>query len=231
MNAKKLKSNRCLICDSPLYILTDGQLIIDGLPVQYEVCEVCAFTRKVRRAFPSPEKEKREYDFHENTLENHNYVAMLERFLVQSVDPYKKHGSALDFGCGPGPVLAELLKRRGFHVQLYDPFYAPGLSVLNAQYDVVCATEVIEHFHHPIQSFETLINCLKDDGILALMTKARPKRDEDFLAWWYRRDATHVAFYTKTALAHIARRFRLKTLQAHRDDIAVFKLDEEEHAR
>ena len=47
---------------------------------------------------------------------------MFEAFIHKSIFPYQERiNKALDFGCGPGPVLAELLKRRGLEVEIYDP--------------------------------------------------------------------------------------------------------------
>ncbi len=61
------------------------------------------------------DEERAEYDLHENSIEDMGYVNYLDNFLIKAVDPYINEGQALDFGCGPEPVLAELLKRGVFN--------------------------------------------------------------------------------------------------------------------
>ena len=55
----------------------------------------------------------------------------------------------LDFGSGPGPALACMLRESGYEVALYDSFYEPDEAVLNDRYDFICATEVVEHLSRP----------------------------------------------------------------------------------
>jgi 2-polyprenyl-3-methyl-5-hydroxy-6-metoxy-1,4-benzoquinol methylase len=75
--------------------------------------------------------EKSRYQFHENRITNLGYV----KFLNQAIEPalnYLSPGSTgLDFGCGPGPVLAELLAGMGFYMYIIDPYFFPDLQAWN----------------------------------------------------------------------------------------------------
>lgn len=223
MSAKNIKVNKCIICDHDVYEITDKQIKVDDKYVVYDVCTHCGFTKKQAAFFVDLKEEKRQYDFHQNTLENEGYVTYLNRFIDESVIPFITSGLALDFGCGPGPVLSHLLKSRGFNVSIYDPIYHNNPDVLNQKYDVITSTEVFEHFYNPISSIEAVLNSLKTSGFLVIMTSFKTMDDQTFLNWWYRRDVTHVSFYTEKAFERIASHFSLTKIYTNHKNIIVFR--------
>lgn len=115
-------------------------------------------------------------------------------------------GSGLEFGCGPGPALAAMLREAGHEVALYDVFFAPDQAVLQRQYDFVSCTEVAEHFHDSAAEFRLFDKLLKPGGWLGLMTGMLAE-GIDFSSWHYRRDPTHVVFYQRTTLRYLAHQY------------------------
>lgn len=176
--------------------------------VSFQRCPACGFILKDRLFHPTPEAERARYERHRNAPGD-GYDELLETFLERSVLPFRSHKTALDFGCGNSGRLIELLRRKGFAAQCYDPFYAPDPAVLKSSYDLVTATEVVEHFRDPEASWRLLSALVAPGGILAVTTRFLPA---DFDHWWYRRDETHLCFYTEQAIASIALRFGLKVL-------------------
>ena len=91
------------------------------------------------------------------------------RFLSKLADPLRgrlapgAHG--LDYGCGPGPALAAMLREAGHEMALYDPVYYPDTAPLQARYDFVTCTEVAEHFHAPAQEFDRMGALLRPGGL------------------------------------------------------------------
>ena len=215
--------SKCLICESKTSSLTDSHIKNSFVYVIYHVCQSCGFTFKDSRFRVDPLKEKEQYDFHDNSFENPGYVEMFKRFIAAAIDPFITTGKVLEFGSGPGPVLGTLLKEKGFDVSLYDPFYEPNEAVFKEQYDLITSTEVFEHFFEPLKTLETLLKSLKKDGFLAVMTSFRVMSDEAFLTWWYRRDSTHVSFYTLEAFEEIEKRFNLERLYTNEKNYIVFK--------
>ena len=123
---------------------------------------------------------------------------MFKKFIDKAITPYldnPHNKKALDFGCGPGPVLAVLLRRMGLEVDIYDIYFAPEKVYENKTYDLITATEVFEHLKDPFSSTNLLKNHLKEGGILAVMTLFHPDNTSEFKKWWYRRDPTHISFY------------------------------------
>ena len=149
-----------------------------------------------------PYEEKQRYMEHDNTHENEGYVQMFEDFISETVLPFCQEGKALDFGCGPGPVLADLLKKRGFSVDIYDPFFFPNDRYRNETYDLVTTTEVFEHLRNPEQVLEELCCITKPGSILAVMTHLHQGPDE-FSEWWYHWDPTHITFYSSKTMMWI----------------------------
>jgi 2-polyprenyl-3-methyl-5-hydroxy-6-metoxy-1,4-benzoquinol methylase len=102
----------------------------------------------------------------------------------------------LDFGCGPGPALAAILREAGFDMVLYDSFFAPDVTAFAKPCDFICATEVVEHLHHPGRELERLWALLKPGGWLGIMTKL-VRNQQAFGAWHYKNDPTHVSFFSE----------------------------------
>ena len=98
----------------------------------------------------------------------------------------------------------EILKKDGYLVDLYDPFFYPNKSIFSNKYNFITCTEAAEHFFNPQKEFESMDSILEDNGILAIMTSFL-SNIEDFENWYYRRDPTHVVFYSQETFKVIAR--------------------------
>ena len=147
--------------------------------------------------------ERDHYLTHENDPDDPGYRRFLSKLtgpLLQALKP-GLHG--LDYGCGPGPALAAMLREAGHGVALYDPLFRPDTAVLARAYDFITCTEVIEHLHHPAEEFDNLDRMLRPGGWLGLMTCFQTD-DDRFANWRYRKDPTHVVFYRAATLAKIA---------------------------
>jgi 2-polyprenyl-3-methyl-5-hydroxy-6-metoxy-1,4-benzoquinol methylase len=142
-----------------------------------------------------PDSEKAQYDLHQNDLHDEGYRVFLSRLASPLMARLPPGASGLDFGCGPGPALAQILRDAGFKVALYDKFYAPDEGTLTRRFDFITATEVVEHLRRPGWELERLWSLLSSRGWLGIMTKL--VRDPvAFAGWHYKNDSTHVCFYS-----------------------------------
>ena len=147
--------------------------------------------------------EKERYLEHNNEINDPEYRSFLAKLTTPLKEKLLPGSMGLDFGCGHGPALADMLNKDGFKVLLYDPFFYPDTSVLSQQYDFITCTETAEHFHDPIKEFNKLDNLLKPGGWLGVMT-CFLTTDDMFENWYYRRDPTHVTFYAEKTFQVIA---------------------------
>lgn len=170
----------------------------------YGRCDRCEATFLFPEQRPSREAERAEYALHQNTGDNAGYRAFLSRLATPLLQRLAPGRSGLDFGCGPGPVLADMLREAGHTVALYDPFFHPDTGALATTHDFITCTEVAEHFHDPAAEFRRLDTLLRPGGWLALMTCFQTD-DARFAQWHYRRDPTHVVFYREATLRWLAR--------------------------
>ncbi|MFC1808747.1 class I SAM-dependent methyltransferase [Candidatus Omnitrophota bacterium] len=165
---------------------------------RYYACNECDFIFLDEQYIIDKDEERRRYSLHNNTFENEGYVKMFKDFIEQVIEPYKHNVStALDFGCGTTPVLATLLKEKIPTVHHYDPYFYPNQELKDATYDVITATEVLEHLKDPLFHMRKLVDLLAPGGLIGIMTLFHPRNDEEFLTWWYRKDETHIAFYSE----------------------------------
>lgn len=171
----------------------------------YLRCDACEATFLAPAQRLNPARERAEYEQHQNLPGDPGYTAFLKRVADPLLERLPPRSQGLDYGCGPGPVLAQMLRAAGHGVRLYDPFFHPDTDALQARYGFITCTEVIEHFHTPAHEFRQLDAMLQPGGWLALMTGFQTD-DARFAQWHYRRDPTHVVFYREATLAHIARR-------------------------
>lgn len=189
----------------PLCKGTDNQFYHEDKRRQYLQCQSCQLVFVDPSQRLTPEQEKAIYDQHENDPSDQGY----RRFLSRIADPLDErlgeNQQGLDFGCGPGPALAQMMRERGHNVDLYDLYYYPQPEILNKQYDFVMATEVIEHLYRPDEVWQQWLNLLKPGAYLGLMTKL--VRDvEAFSTWHYKNDQTHVLFFSRATFEYLAER-------------------------
>ncbi|WP_372682145.1 class I SAM-dependent methyltransferase [Desulfosarcina sp.] len=187
----------------------------------YLNCLNCKLVFVPRCDWLSHEDEKAAYDLHENDPQDQGYRQFLSRFSTPLMERLEGRQKGLDFGCGPGPTLSILLEGHGHQVDLYDPIYHNDPSVFHNTYDFICATEVVEHLHHPRLEFTALFRMLKPGGWLGIMTKL-VKDKQAFRQWHYIRDMTHICFYSTGTFEYLAQRFDAR-LDVVADDVILLK--------
>lgn len=165
--------------------------------------------------------ELAQYRLHRNEAEDPGYRAFLARLAEPLLARLSPGSCGLDYGCGPTPVLAQMLRAAGHEVALYDPFFAPQPQLLEARYDFITCTEVAEHFHRPAAEFARFDQLLQGGGWLALMTCFQTD-DERFLHWHYRRDPTHVAFYRASTFRWLAQQMGWQ-IEIPRKDVVLLR--------
>jgi SAM-dependent methyltransferase len=169
----------------------------------YHRCPSCQATLLAAEHLPTSEIERAHYLHHENDVMDPGYRAFASKLVEPLAGKLEQGARGLDYGCGPGPVAAVMLRERGFAVELFDPFFVPDEAALARTYDFILCVEVVEHFHRPADEFDRLGAILNPGGILAIMTCFQDD-DDAFARWHYRRDPTHVAFYREQTLGHVA---------------------------
>jgi 2-polyprenyl-3-methyl-5-hydroxy-6-metoxy-1,4-benzoquinol methylase len=167
--------------------------------------------------------EKAYYDLHENDPEDAGYRRFLDRVFAPLGEKLLPGARGLDFGSGPGPTLSGMLAEAGFPTVIYDPFYAPGISVWQEQYDFVTATEVVEHLHRPMKDLQRVWDVLKPGGWLGIMTK-RVLDVAAFARWHYKDDPTHVVFFAEATFHWLAGHWSAKVEIVGPDVVFLQKL-------
>ena len=186
----------------------------------YWRCDDCALRFLQADQLPAPDEELAHYRLHNNDVNDAGYRGFLARLaepLLQLLPPAQR---GLDYGCGPGPALAQMLRAAGHDVAVFDPLFANEPELLQQQYDFITCTETVEHFHHPVTEFQRLIDMLNPGGWLALMTTLQDN-DKHFADWHYRRDPTHVCFYRQETMRWLADAFDLSMRQPSRNVILL----------
>jgi SAM-dependent methyltransferase len=192
---------RCIVCHAAA-----ARFFARVEECAYRRCEVCrAIFLHPDQRLPRPEEHAR-YRQHRNDPRDHAYRRFLARLAGPLLRRLPPHARGLDYGCGPGPALACMLREAGHQVRVFDPLFFPDPEPLAAAYDFITCTETIEHFHRPAEEFARFDRLLRPGGWLAVMT-CFVTGDDGFAAWHYRRDPTHVVFYRAATLRHIAGQF------------------------
>ena len=169
----------------------------------YWSCDICGCKYLDKSHFVDAQEEEKRYLEHNNDVNDAEYRAFLSKLSNPLKEKISLGAHGLDFGCGTGPALADILIKEGFKVSLYDPFFYPDEGVLSKQYDFITCTETAEHFHDPYKEFNTINNLLKPGGWLGVMTSLLTS-DEEIKNWYYRRDPTHVTYYCEKTFQVIA---------------------------
>jgi len=210
----------CKICGNETRELHDAQM--NDI---YHLCPFCEYIFLDEGGYASLEEEKTRYMEHDNSYENEGYRDFLEGFLKAAVFPFGENfKSALDFGSGPQPVLARIMREKyGIKADIYDLHFSPEKVYLENKYDLVVATEVFEHLKEPVVTIKEISKCLKNGGLLSVMTLFHYKDDKSFLGWHYRRDKTHIGFFTSKTLEKLGELADLRLINTDGKRCATFK--------
>lgn len=189
----------------------------------YEYCQNCQQVQLTASQLPTLDEEKSCYDWHNNDPNDLGYRKFLSRLSTPLDTFLPKSACGLDYGCGPGPTLALMLRELGHHVANYDPIYFPSSELLQQQYDFISCSEVVEHFHAPAAEFDRLFEMLKEGGILAVMTGWRNDA-QDFCRWHYRRDPTHVCFFNLHTFQWLAKSYHCSIIYSAPNVVLLSKV-------
>ena len=213
---KRAATSSCPLCTNDQVRV----LLVDNAKTYWR-CERCHLTFLDPAFHPDRDSEYAHYLTHNNTVSDEGYRCFLNRIAVPLLERITPGSSGLDYGCGPGPALAHMLREAGHRVALYDPFFVPDEAALDTVYDFITCTETAEHFHQPAAQFNRLDKLLKPGGTLALMTCFQDD-DDRFARWHYRLDPTHVVFYRGETLAYLGKQMNW-TYESPAKDIAFFR--------
>ena len=186
----------------------------------YWQCSHCSVKFLDQAFFIDEDTEKGRYLEHHNEIGDPAYLKFLSKLSEPLMAKLKPDDRGLDFGCGHGPALAEMLKAKGYDIDLYDPFFYPNKEIFSKKYNFITCTETAEHFFNPNKEFKTLDSLLLPDAWLGVMTTFLTE-DKLFENWYYRRDPTHVVFYSQKTFEVIAEQNNWQ-LEIPAKDIALF---------
>ncbi|MBE8221783.1 MAG: class I SAM-dependent methyltransferase [Bdellovibrionales bacterium] len=177
----------------------------------YYLCSTCELIFLDKNLRLNLSEEKLRYSQHNNDINDKDYLKFLDKLLVHLIPKLCKTDFGLDYGCGPSVVLAKYLSKMGFKTHHYDPLFFSDTKIFEKKYNFITCTEVAEHFYHPFEEFKKINNLLKNNGYFGVMTKLY-KNPQDFHAWYYHNDMTHVSFYTKNTINWIANKLNWKII-------------------
>ncbi len=194
-------------------------------------CLRCGLLFKNPGLFLEFKDEKARYQTHNNDLSDQSYLGYLNKLWKKIPNP---QGEVLDFGCGPSKGLEALVgqstgknleKQTGLKINVdsYDPIFFKDVD-FKKKYDVVYASECLEHAFDPQKTFEVLVSFLKPGGVLAISTVLSD--GVDLNSWWYLKDSTHVVFYARKTFERVEQEFGLKLMHLQSPHI-VFKKPED----
>lgn len=157
---------------------------------------------------------------HQNSKDDDDYVDFLCRAINPSLRFLKEGMHGLDYGCGHEPVLAFLLRQRGYECSVYDPFFFPELKKM--PYDFIFSTEVVEHFFNPAKEFERIDQLLAPRGYLIIMTSFW-KELTQFSNWYYKNDPAHVVFYHYKTFQFMAKKLNYEIVYTDFEKVIIFQ--------
>ncbi len=208
---------RCPLCTS------EGSLLHTHQGRLYYLCSGCASVCMHPSSMLTAGEEQRRYELHNNDVDDPRYQKFVSPLVNLAAETCSPEQTGLDFGCGPGPVAAKLLRDAGYDIQLFDPFFHNDKQALEKTYHYIICCEVIEHFHNPRASFSLLRSLLKPGGNLFCRTSLFTDTI-DFPTWYYKNDETHTFFYSPESVHYIAREFNFSAVRILDDVMLHFSV-------
>jgi hypothetical protein len=210
--------NNCVLCFHPL---PGESLRYPNDQRTYLECKVCALMQVPEKYFPSPDEEKKRYLHHVSDAGSDGHICFIKKALSPARPFLTTDSKCLDYGCGPKPVLQDLLAEDGIYCDSYDPYFFPQLSGTD-RYDHIFCLETAEHFFDPHKECTLLNAMLKPGGHITFMSEWYT-RAEDMKDWYYKRDFTHVIFFHHQTWDYIGKTFAWRTVYSDHQRVIIFE--------
>ena len=198
-------NHNCPLCRShdTAPLLTQSDLTL------YHRCSACGYIFRDRAYRLSETEERKRYLLHNNSPSNQGYIKWINKFLdFILLEPLPVGCRVLDFGSGPEPVMARIMRESGYQVFTEDPYFSPGKPA--GLFHLITSLEVFEHLSNPLDTLFELASRLSEDGRLCISTEFLPDDSEAFDTWTYRSDVTHIGFFTERGLTEAAEKAGLQ---------------------
>jgi SAM-dependent methyltransferase len=187
----------CPLCSHP------GEVFHRDKKRIYHICPACDLVFVPPGFQLSPAQEKSRYLEHKNDPGDRGYRDFLRPVAEKVLEDFPPPARGLDFGCGTGSPLPEMLEKPGMDMDVFDPFFALEENIFNKRYDFITCTEVLEHLKSPLKEMQRLFSMLVPGGKLYVKTELRT-RELSFAQWHYIRDPTHICFFSRDAMRKLA---------------------------
>lgn len=210
--------NSCVLCQHPQ---TGPTLSFPDDKRTYIRCSNCNLIRVDESFLLTSDREKERYLHHLSDAGSEGHKQHLKHALSPALSFISPLSRCLDFGCGPKPVLRDLLAQSGILCDSYDLYFFPSLQP-NIRYDHIFCLETAEHLFDPRREFTLIHQLLKPGGHVTFMTEWY-HNPEDMKDWYYKRDYTHVIFFHEKTWAYISQTFRWQTVYSDQKRVIIFK--------
>ena len=210
---------QCPLCssDSKHYITVDSY--------SYNHCNQCNHIWLDSTHYLKEVEESERYLLHNNNADNISYVNYLTR-IYNECEKYAPKSSlesgVVDYGCCAEEVMVKVIEKSGYEGYGYDPLFNIVVPLNNLPVGVVIASESVEHFYNPLTEFKQIHSWLKPGGTLFIKTSLTDTVD-DFGSWWYRKDPTHVQFFSRQSFQFIAETIGFRLLFAEKNTVVLEK--------
>lgn len=189
----------------------------------YYQCQSCTLVYVPREELVSAAEEKTRYDLHENSETDQSYINYLSGIRDVILPHITKSDHGLDFGSGRTTLLEKLFIEHGYQMKSYDLYFHDHPELLKDKYDYIIMSEVIEHLRAPEADLKNLTTMLKPGSSLFVKTKLLPEEKDKFGDWFYKRDKTHVQFFTAGSFQKFGEFFGLKFMGSYKEDLFHFR--------
>ncbi len=185
----------CLWCDARNL----STVVVSGKT--YYQCRQCDYLFLDPRFRLTAVAEKARYELHNNDVRDAGYQAFVTPMKNEVTKIFGTKSIGLDYGSGTDSAISFLLTNENYTINKYDPLFNSDTCVLSASsYDFVLVCEVAEHLYAPAAEFKKIFSLLKPGGAVFVMTSLLSPAI-DFPTWSYRRDETHVGFFSAKTFA------------------------------
>ena len=188
----------------------------------YHRCLECTLIYVPRDKIISPLEEFKRYSTHQNNEGSASYVEYLRKTVRATLSFVNENMNGLDFGCGESTIMAKLYGEELIPVDSYDLYFHPSEEIWTRKYHFIMLSEVIEHLATPNFIMKKIRNLLESRGQLFIKTKFYPEKKEDFPKWFYKRDPTHIQFFSENSMKELASHLGMKGPEQIGEDLYRF---------